>query len=53
MFSQKVSDPFFIFDVGNLVHKIQLWREKLPRVKPYYSEFKYDFLHLGYDFVPI
>lgn len=35
---QEISDPFYIFDVGDLVHKVRIWQQKLPRVKPFYGK---------------
>lgn len=30
-------EAFYIFDVGDIVRKHQIWKEKLPRVEPYYA----------------
>lgn len=38
-FIQEISDPFYIFDVGDLVYKAKIWQQKLPRVKPFYGKF--------------
>ncbi|XP_022172994.1 ornithine decarboxylase 1-like [Myzus persicae] len=35
--TKEISDPFYIFDVGDLVHKARIWQQKLPRVKPFYA----------------
>ncbi|XP_060857004.1 ornithine decarboxylase 1-like [Metopolophium dirhodum] len=32
-----ISDPFYIFDVGDLVNKAIIWQKTLPRVKPFYA----------------
>ncbi|XP_050524320.1 ornithine decarboxylase 1-like [Daktulosphaira vitifoliae] len=35
--TKEISDPFYIFDVGDLVNKVKIWKKKMPRVKPYYA----------------
>lgn len=30
-------EAFYVFDIGDVVQKHQIWKEKLPRVKPYYA----------------
>lgn len=30
-------DPFYVFDIGDVVRKHQIWIEKMPRVIPYYA----------------
>lgn len=30
-------EAFYVLDIGDLVHKHQIWKEKLPRVDPYYA----------------
>lgn len=34
---QVTDDAFYICDVRNLKQKVQLWRQQLPRVAPYYA----------------
>lgn len=31
-------DPFYVCDLGDIVKKYFYWREKMPRVVPYYGE---------------
>ncbi|XP_022160145.1 ornithine decarboxylase 1-like [Myzus persicae] len=35
--TKDISDPFYIFDVGDLVNKAIIWQQTLPRVKPFYA----------------
>lgn len=45
LFKQKINevgredkdDPFYICDLGDIVQKLKVWREKLPRVEPHYA----------------
>lgn len=30
-------EAFYVLDVGDIVKKHQIWKEKLPRVEPYYA----------------
>lgn len=30
-------EAFYVLDVGDILHKHQIWKEKLPRVDPYYG----------------
>lgn len=30
-------EAFYVLDIGDIVHKHQIWKEKLPRVDPYYA----------------
>lgn len=30
-------EAFYVLDIGDIVHKHQIWKEKLPRVEPYYA----------------
>lgn len=30
-------DPFYVFDIGDIVKKHQIWIEKMPRVIPHYA----------------
>lgn len=30
-------DPFYIFDIGDLIKKHQIWIERMPRVIPHYA----------------
>lgn len=30
-------EAFYVLDVGDIVQKHQIWKEKLPRVEPYYG----------------
>jgi ornithine decarboxylase len=32
-------EAFYVLDIGDIVRKHQIWKEKLPRVEPYYGEF--------------
>ena len=32
-------EAFYVLDVGDIVHKHQIWKEKLPRVHPFYGNF--------------
>jgi ornithine decarboxylase len=34
---EEMEDPFFVLDVGALVHQFQQWQKYLPRVEPYYA----------------
>lgn len=34
-------EAFYVLDVGDIVRKHQIWKEKLPRVEPYYGEFSH------------
>lgn len=31
-------EAFYVLDIGDIVRKHQIWREKLPRVEPYYGK---------------
>lgn len=31
-------EAFYVLDVGDIVQKHQIWKEKLPRVEPYYGK---------------
>lgn len=30
-------EAFYVLDIGDIVQKHQIWKEKLPRVDPYYG----------------
>lgn len=30
-------EAFYVLDIGDIVQKHQIWKEKLPRVEPYYA----------------
>ncbi|XP_012283835.1 ornithine decarboxylase [Orussus abietinus] len=30
-------EAFYVLDIGDIVHKHQIWKERLPRVDPYYA----------------
>ncbi|KAL7019931.1 hypothetical protein ACKWTF_011305 [Chironomus riparius] len=32
-----VDDPFYILNIENVKHKYEIWKEKIPRVVPYYA----------------
>lgn len=32
-------DPFYICDLGNIVEKYMSWKEKMPRVTPFYGKY--------------
>lgn len=34
---QAQEDPFYIFNVHDIIEKYKSWTEKLPRVKPFYG----------------
>ena len=34
---QDQDDPFFVADLGRLVHLQQLWTRTFPRIKPFYG----------------
>ena len=34
-------EPFFVFDIGDIVNKFKMWKKLFPRVEPFYG--KYDF----------
>lgn len=34
-------EAFYVLDIGDIVRKHQIWKEKLPRVEPYYGEFSH------------
>lgn len=31
-------EAFYVLDIGDIVHKHQIWQEKMPRVRPYYGK---------------
>ena len=31
-------EAFYVLDIGDIVHKHQIWKEKLPRVEPFYGK---------------
>lgn len=31
-------EAFYVLDVGDIVQKHQIWKEKLPRVDPFYGK---------------
>lgn len=31
-------EAFYVLDIGDIVQKHQIWKEKLPRVEPYYGK---------------
>lgn len=31
-------EAFYVLDIGDIVRKYQIWKEKMPRVSPYYGE---------------
>lgn len=34
-------EAFYVLDIGDIVRKHQIWKEKLPRVEPYYGNLTY------------
>lgn len=32
-------EAFYVLDIGDIVRKHQIWKEKLPRVEPYYGKY--------------
>lgn len=38
-------EAFYVLDIGDIVQKHQIWKEKLPRVEPYYGK---PFIYLGF-----
>lgn len=36
-------EAFYVLDIGDIVRKHQIWKEKLPRVEPFYGEHRYHF----------
>lgn len=30
-------EAFYVLDIGDIVNKHQIWKEKMPRVEPYYG----------------
>lgn len=36
-------EAFYVLDIGDIVNKHQIWKEKLPRVDPYYGQKKIQF----------
>lgn len=34
-------EAFYVLDIGDIVRKHQIWKEKLPRVDPYYGRSHY------------
>lgn len=38
-------EAFYVLDIGDIVQKHQIWKEKLPRVEPYYGK---SFIYLGF-----
>lgn len=30
-------EPFYVFDIGDIVRKHQIWIEKMPRIVPHYA----------------
>ena len=32
-------EAFYVLDIGDIVNKHQIWKEKLPRVDPYYGQY--------------
>lgn len=41
-------EAFYVLDIGDIVQKHQIWKEKLPRVEPYYGKlsiFKVSFIY--------
>lgn len=31
-------EAFYVLDIGDIVRKHQIWKEKMPRVSPYYGK---------------
>lgn len=31
-------EAFYVLDIGDVVRKHQIWKEKMPRVSPYYGK---------------
>lgn len=31
-------EAFYVLDIGDIVQKHQIWKQKLPRVEPYYGK---------------
>lgn len=40
-------EAFYVLDIGDIVRKHQIWKEKLPRVEPFYGEYRYHFFFLN------
>lgn len=34
-------EAFYVLDIGDIVRKHQIWKEKLPRVQPYYGNLSF------------
>jgi len=34
-------EAFYVLDIGDIVQKHKIWKEKLPRVHPYYGNLTY------------
>lgn len=33
-------EPFFICDISDIIRKHQIWKHRMPRVLPFYGDFK-------------
>lgn len=36
--SDDQEEAFFVFDIGDIAEKHQIWKKRLPRVQPFYGE---------------
>lgn len=45
-------EAFYVLDIGDVVRKHQIWKEKMPRVSPYYGKIliKYYIIIFYYKF---
>lgn len=39
-------EAFYVLDIGDIVRKHQIWKEKMPRVSPYYGKIIIIYLEL-------
>ena len=37
MFVQDCEDPFYVVDLGRVIHLYDAWMDKLPQVQPFYA----------------
>lgn len=35
--SRRQEEAFYVLDIGNIVNKYRIWKEKMPRVEPHYG----------------
>lgn len=38
--SEAQEDAFYVCDLGNIVQKYKIWKNTLPRVQPFYGEYR-------------